>query len=389
VNPLIVGAQVWGEIPMILAVVLGLGLLGTSLSRRGIVALLALGAACISFGIGLQTKIQLQPFFVTSLVTTSLVLVLRREWRAAIACSLLLVGSWLCLRNLVPAMPYKPTIADPGAGTTGAEAIVGFVLDLQTRLTNVEFALTQGWYLFLALGYLGVRFVKDGFRFRCVTNPAFEPVVVALYVLVASWLAWFLFFAIDFARYLAPPLILGVPLVVLALGEATNGFKWRESFRDWLAVLRGPPALVKKGIVAGLLALTALHVVVTTGNLIRFGIGIYHDRSNADLKEIVTYINEQTPPGSVIETYETMAFYILKRPYHYPPDQVSFDAIKRSYAEEVPALSYDPLVANPDYLLIGPWGRDVFKVYAAFEKSGRLVEEFRRGSFIVYRVTKP
>jgi hypothetical protein len=81
-----------------------------------------------------------------------------------------------------------------------------------------------------------------------------------------------------------------------------------------------------------------------------------------------------------------MAFYILKRPYHYPPDQVSFDAIKRSYAEEVPALSYDPLVANPDYLLIGPWGRSVFEIYDEIEGSEKLSEEKRAGAFSLYKV---
>lgn len=386
VNPLILGAQVWGEMPMIFAITLGLGLLGGGLTGRGLRALCGLLASAICFGLALQTKPQLQPFLLLALVAPSALLAMRGEYRRASIILTVLSFAWICFLYLPPPLPSQPVAFDAGYVSVGSARIVGFVLDLRTRLTNFEFALTQGWYLFLALGYLGCRFVREGFCFRCGSNPALEPVVLALYVLVASWFGWFLFFAIDFARYLAPPLILGVPLVALALGEVTKGFEWRASVRDWVAFLRGPPALLKKGALALVLAITALHVVVTTGNLLRFGVSMYNDRSNEDLKEIVTYINDRTPPASVIETYESMAFYMLKRAYHFPPDQVAFDAIEKKYSSGNGARVYDPLDANPDYILQGPWGRSVFKIYDELEKSGKLSEEKQVGAFTLYKV---
>lgn len=386
VHPLIIGAQVWGEMPMIFAITLGLGLLGIGLTGHGPRAFCGLSASALCFGLALQTKPQLQPFLLLALTVPGLLLVTRREYRQASVFLTVLGCAWLCFLYLTPSLPSQPVAFDAGYVSDGGARVVGFVLDLRTRLTNLEFALTQGWYLFLALGYLGFRFVREGFRFRCVSSSALEPVVLALYVLVASWFGWFLFFAIDFARYLAPPLILGVPLVVLALGEVTNNFDLRASIRDWMACLRGPPALLKKGVLAGGLAVAALHLILTTGNLLRFGVSIYHDRSNADLKEIVAYINDRTPPSSIVETYESMAFYMLKRPYHFPPDQVAFDAIEQSYSNRDRAVAYDPLIANPDYLLQGPWGRGAFKIYDELEKSGKLSEEKRAGAFTLYKV---
>ena len=43
----------------------------------------------------------------------------------------------------------------------------------------------------------------------------------------------------------------------------------------------------------------------------------------------------------------------MNRPYHFPPDQVHVDLNRRMLLDEHTAITYDPLAADPDYLVVG------------------------------------
>ena len=73
------------------------------------------------------------------------------------------------------------------------------------------------------------------------------------------------------------------------------------------------------------------------------------------LRQTVEYINKNMPPAAVIETYDAELFFFLRHRYHYPPDQVHVELIRQKERGETPAVDYDPLKADPDYLVVGPW----------------------------------
>jgi hypothetical protein len=57
----------------------------------------------------------------------------------------------------------------------------------------------------------------------------------------------------------------------------------------------------------------------------------------------------------VVETYSAELHFLLNRRYHYPPDHIHLDLIRRAMIghKQKVAIEYDPLVANPDYLVVG------------------------------------
>ncbi|RIL07513.1 MAG: hypothetical protein DCC75_09970 [Proteobacteria bacterium] len=47
-------------------------------------------------------------------------------------------------------------------------------------------------------------------------------------------------------------------------------------------------------------------------------------------------------------------------------------------------ITYDPLEADPDYLVVGPWSRHVFKIYDSVISSGAFKEIKRIGDYSIY-----
>ena len=95
--------------------------------------------------------------------------------------------------------------------------------------------------------------------------------------------------------------------------------------------------------------------------------------------EVIDFLNTQTPSDSLIETYDPELFFLLKRRYHYPPDQIHIDLIRRAYLAQDLSIDYDPLAADPDYLVVGPQSK-VWRLYDPFLRTGefRLLKTFRR-----------
>ena len=390
-HPLIIGSQVWGEMPMVLCVGLGFLLLAAAVKLDGVKALGAVLAASVFFGVALQTKVQLQPFWFLAMGGTTVFLVLRSAKREAALFLMVLLGSYWCWHHAYPPLPSVMVATDLGAGTIDAKATLGWVTAFDVRKLNFMFALEQGWFLILALLYLGFRFVADGFKFKSLKDQRLNGVFLALFLLVCGWLAWFILLAVDFARYLAPPLILGAPLIAYVLSELSGDFDFKGCALRLKALLLGPPRVLKKLLVAGGLGLGLLHVVLVAGGLSKGIVYAAQHQSNSDMIAMAEYINSQTPVDSVIETYETMLFFMLQRPFHYPADQVSIESIKYRYAASGARSSavYNPLSANPAYVLVGPWGKDVFHIYDELVKSDEVIIDKVIGGFTLYRVEKP
>ena len=140
------------------------------------------------------------------------------------------------------------------------------------------------------------------------------------------------------------------------------GWTRRQCGGDFLHVMGAVILLLGMG----LLALGALH------NL------RWSDR-DTQVQEVAIFLNEATPAGAMIETFDSELFLLLNRPFHYPPAQVNVELIRRQWHEGSPSMGYDPLMADPDYVVVGRFGRWL-GVYAPLVEAGqvRLIKQIGR-----------
>src|SRR6185503_3970094 len=122
------------------------------------------------------------------------------------------------------------------------------------------------------------------------------------------------------------------------------------------------PTLVGTGTMAVLL----LIIVPVTVNLLR---GVFFDTRPAVPTRVAEFLNTSTPPDALIETYESELFLLLDRRYHYPPDSVHVELNRRTFLHQDVPIPYDPLAANPDYLVVGEMSR-LWQLYVAVIASG-------------------
>ena len=110
----------------------------------------------------------------------------------------------------------------------------------------------------------------------------------------------------------------------------------------------------------------------------------YFVKADASALEVVDFLNTRTSSDSIIETYDSELFFLLNRPYHYPPDQIHVELNRRTFLKQHLSIDYDPLAADPDYLVVGPYSK-LWKLYDRAVQSGsfRLVQPY--GRYDVYQ----
>jgi hypothetical protein len=102
--------------------------------------------------------------------------------------------------------------------------------------------------------------------------------------------------------------------------------------------------------------------------------------ADTSVQQAAEFLNSQTRPDALIETYDSELFFLLNRPYHYPPDQIHVALIRRTFLyDDNAVIDYDPLAANPDYLVVGPHSRQ-WRLYDSVLKTGqfRLIRAYKR-----------
>jgi hypothetical protein len=105
--------------------------------------------------------------------------------------------------------------------------------------------------------------------------------------------------------------------------------------------------------------------------------GAYVVQADRSINDTLRFLNTEIPRNALIETYESELFFLLQRRYHYPPDQVHVDLIRRNSLGQRAKIDYDLLAANPDYLVVGRQNR-FWDFYDAHLKNGtfRLRESY-------------
>jgi hypothetical protein len=105
----------------------------------------------------------------------------------------------------------------------------------------------------------------------------------------------------------------------------------------------------------------------------------YFSKADDSVFRVAGFLNDQTPTNSLIETYDSELFVLLDRRYHYPPNQIHMDLNRRTFLGQDIPIGYDPIAADPDYLVVGPHSK-LWRLYDPVLKTGafRLLRAYSR-----------
>lgn len=345
IHPLFIGRQVLGEMPMLCFLMAGYAcVLRTEDQRRWIVA------AIVCWSIAWMTKGQVAPFFIASLAGTAVLAGFRRDWSTARRLALFLGGSWVGYRLLVVTkdlllaghtMPHPPV--------NGMAEAIALVFVPSIRLETMRYMVASWPEYTIGLGYAAwCLWRSDSYRRR----PIEQTVCTMLLLLAASWLAWFTLLCAGEARYALPGLFIAAPFTAALFYNLTRGYD-ATFVRDALSTLVRTRHLTNDGMKA----VVAVALLIVMGWVVvqeRYAFRARED--DRDLFELITYLHTETAKTDLIETYDSELFLFLNRRYTYAPPQALVEVILHDQDPRKP-VTYDPLQAKPDYMVVGEYGR--------------------------------
>ena len=321
------GRQVLGEVPAWTFFLAGVLAWHRSLTSRGRLRWAMLGGG--SFGLAIISKNQfllLVPVFLLMWVADRFYY-RRMGWGAALVT--------LGLALLVPLAWYA--VLPHLAGSTVAQMAVEewrtaparsiWIGDPRLMVRNARFVLGPRSYLCLAVPSLLLALPWLRRRDDRGLTRGF------LWLFAVLWLGWYVFFSIGWERYAFAGLAAAAPFVARLLLSL-----WRRA-----RPLPGP-RVAAAALVAGVLL----------APLVGRGIAVltHVDRT---AQQMAAYIEEHVPQDARIETWEPEIAFLVDRRYHSPPRRY-MDAFSRAKALGEPPPPYDPLMADPDYILVGEFG---------------------------------
>ena len=343
-HPLIMGRQVLAELPMLCYLLAGYACLLPALRRP----LRFLPLAAICWGAALVTKVQVLPFWVVSLAAPLAATLWLRRWRAAGLLAIGIAGAFAvaCMLPWLWGLLLRGHTLPP-APLSGLYDVIVLVPNLWNREFALGNAVAFGLPAALGLVYATWRTARS--RDDWAARLDQKIVRLALLMLAGSWYAWFVLLSVGVPRYLFPATFVASIFAAALLCELTDQFKLTATLHHATGLFRRG-GRDRRGAGAWLaILLVAISLPITIQTLYRF----YIANSDTSAFETAAFLNTQIPDGALIETYESELHFLLDRPYHYPPDQLHVELNRRSLLEEDVVINYDPLAANPDYLVVG------------------------------------
>ena len=373
VHPLLIGRQVLGEMPMLLALLLGYLALRQTIARSPLWLLVAMPV----FALAIRIKIQAMPFWAMSLLVPLVVCLILRRWREVVMFAAALGGSYLTLRYALTSLEGFILAGRtlPGEPITGLIEVVAEVTRPFNRLYTLQITLTWLLPFFIGLGMATWQWAHDA---RAQSADTDGLIRLALLVFCGSWWAWYLALSVGAPRYVFPAVMISGLYLSVLLSDLTGGFAWQSALHDVAAL--GRVGLRRRNLDALLALVTLVCYIPATLLYLHYYYTAGFDNS---AERVADYLNTATPPNALIETYESELHFFLQRPYHYPPDQLHVALIRRTSLHEVFPLDYDPLATNPDYVVIGPFGANNI-LYDEMLQSGKLRLVHHDGLYDVY-----
>lgn len=353
VNPLLVGRQVLGEMPMMFYLLAGYVFSLFALKR----SLWFLLPAVFFWGIAIKTKAQVLPFWVISLSLPLGVALLKRWWKESLLLVLVLGGSWVVggwVSRFQVMLVGAPIIAE--APLEGLYDVTALVLDFSARKSALIILIIIGLPTLAGFAYSGMKLIRS---YRRVFEHKHQSLLsLALLGLGGSWLLWFVLFASPTFRYLFTPTFIGAVFISDMLFQLTQGFNIKKTLMCISNGLRQHQISME-----AIKAVTGLFII-EYGLLFMFFVvsqSVYNF-GEPSLKEVTDYFRASELVDKTIETYDSELFFLLDQKYHYPPDEAHVVFIRQTLLGEERVSVYDPMVVNADYLIVG-WFSRMWDVY--------------------------
>jgi hypothetical protein len=369
-HAIFMGRQVLGEIPALFFLLAGFAFVVFFSAHRMLVALFA-ASLCWSFA--LNIKAQVLPFWACSMLAPAFVAwrMGRRDWASFFVGALVLSVSGVQLLSAL----WRHVLKQPSfavSAVSGLYEVTALVASLPTRLFALIVLVLFGAPTLLGLCHALSKFEREKDWLQTIEG----LVNFSLFILVSTWFAWYLTISVSWIRYFFPASFLASIFVARSLYDLLGRFDTRWILNQLKSLVRGN-ACTRQGL--GVAIAVILISLSVPQNLYMF-YKLYIRDADASVREVAQFLNTKTPVGSLVETYDSELFFFLDRRYHYPPDQLHVNLIRRKflYEENFP-ITYNPLEANPDYLVVGPHSKQ-WRLYDSVVKSGtfRLLRNYPR-----------
>ena len=367
--PMYAGRQVLAEMPAIFFLLLGYASFLLAFHRH----MLWLLFPIICWSVALSTKAQVMPFWLCSIFVTLIGLVYQKQWRSSLDLTFGCVGSLIGSQLLFVLWRHFLWLdASTGGAVMGLYEVTAAVASIPARLFALIVTGLFGLPTLAGLCHAAWSMLakKDSFGDRV------EHIRLSLVILAGSWFAWFVLLSVGWIRYIFPAIFMGSIFVAAMIFDLTRGFDVTYTIHNSLAIFKG------RGFNRQAIGTLFVAVIVVT-SIPRTAIALYEAYildADTSVRQAAEFINSQTQSDALIETYDSELFFFLNRPYHYPPDQVHVQLIRRTFLyEDNTRIGYDPLAADPDYLVVGPHSKK-WRLYDDVLKTGtfHLVRTYRR-----------
>ncbi len=371
-HPLLMGRQVLGEMPMLCYLLAGYAALWKALHRDQRAPFLPMLLAIVLWALGIFAKRQALPFWAVSLAAPLALAALRRDWRSARLLALGLIGAYGLEQALLGTRAlWLPGYVSMRFQTQQLEALTALVLTWPARMDAARIVLAGLPVVLGLLAALPVVWAERGGD-RKSGDSSRAIVRMALFLLCASFLAWFGALSAGWPRYAFPWMFVGTLFAADALNRWMRGIDLRS----------GPRAERIRAIMAALLAVAWL------GAAARAWLAFpAMDRDNSAIRAAAAFAI-LTPPDARIGTYESEMIFLLNRRHIYPPDDVHVELIRARFFDPDQATTYDVTDSNPDYLLLGPFGYSTWLYRRVLERGDyRLI--IRAGHYDLYARAQP
>jgi 4-amino-4-deoxy-L-arabinose transferase-like glycosyltransferase len=376
-HPIINGRQVMAEMPMLFYLLAGYALFLVTLHHSRWFLL----PVIICWSIALVTKAQILPFWTVALSIPLAVALLKRQWRMAGLWSITLFGA-LITAQLLP-LVHAILLLDHNLSRPplqGIYSVTALVFNPANRLSALVIGSTLGLPTLLGLGYgaweAWVWLRRDE---TSAASAELAGVRLSLLVLAGSWFAWYVLLSVSWMRYLFPAVFLGsffLAALLYHLMAHLRTILHAYGYSDTRQQIR-PGQWQRAG---GVLAIFL--VIVTSALTIPNVFNTYRHTDYA-AQEVAQFLHTHTAADALIETYDSEILFLLDRPYHYPPDQLVIELNRRTFLNEEVPIDYNPLAADPDYLVVGSFSR-MWQLYDTVISEGAFRPLRSFGGYEVY-----
>ncbi|MBT3338510.1 MAG: hypothetical protein HN855_14680 [Anaerolineae bacterium] len=363
---LLFGRQAIGEPAMIFYLLAGYYCFRGYLEKRSTLSLIL---SILLWALALTSKNQTLPFWVASMLAMIFFASLKKDrfiFRAAASATFGTIILWQGMLKFQHILEKDLPLY--GAPMKGLLEVTGWVPVWHLRLQALDLITIFALPLLFGLGYALFQ-EKSVWQIKNETEPVFY-LRLAYWVFVASWLFWFATSGMPWGRYLYPAVFLGNVFVAVLILRLTDGLNFHQLISS-ISTMLFKRQFKLNGLTAiiGVVSLTYIALVIIWS--------FKYTVLNNDVEKIAEYLNQTTPENASIETYDSELLFLVDRRFHYPPDQIQVELNKRKYLYPLTEIPYDPMLTEPDYIVVGPYGNmwELYKTTIDQEDLWELIHE--------------